>query len=88
MVARAMYRLILRSGRPITSAQLQQALGQVDAECGTVTHQTRMKHLGAIERLCARGKSYSNEDFDVLSAALNFLDAVVPDHCLRERVGE
>jgi spore germination protein YaaH len=31
-----------------------------------------MKHLGAIERIEARGITYSNEDFDVLSAAYRF----------------
>lgn len=37
----------------------------------------------SIERLESRGMQYSNEDFDVLSGALNFLDAVQPDHGLR-----
>lgn len=31
-----------------------------------------MRHLAAIERIGCRGISYSNEDFDVLSAALRY----------------
>ena len=32
----------------------------------------QIRHLSAIERLGARGCSYSNEDFDILSAAWHF----------------
>lgn len=78
-----MYSLLLQNGKQITSAMLSQRLGSLEADCGTVTHETRMRHLSAIERLGARGMQYSNQDFDVLSAALNFLDAVMPDHDLR-----
>lgn len=78
-----MYALNLRNGNAITSAMLQAKLGELSAECGTVTHSSRMGYLSAIERLEARGMSYSNQDFDVLSGALNFLDAVMPDHGLR-----
>jgi hypothetical protein len=42
-----------------------------------------MAYLGAIERLEARGTQYKNQDLDVLSGALNFLDAVQPEHRLR-----
>jgi hypothetical protein len=38
-----------------------------------------MAHLSSIETLEARGMQRSNQDFDVLSAALDFLDAVAPD---------
>lgn len=34
------------------------------------------RHLSAIERLEARGAEYSNQDFDVLSAALRFAESV------------
>ena len=78
-----MYNLTLRSAKTITSAELQSALAALDAECGTMTHKSRMRHLGSIERLEARGMQYSNQDFDVLSAALNFLDAVDPTNRLR-----
>ena len=78
-----MYALHLRTGKHVTSAMLQHALGAVDADCETRTHASRMIHLQAIERLEARGMTYSNQDFDVLSAALNFLDAVMPEHRLR-----
>jgi hypothetical protein len=78
-----MYALHLRNGRSITSAVLQRALADVPAECGTAAHDSRMGYLSAIERLEARGMTYSNQDFDVLSGALNFLDAVVPEHDLR-----
>jgi hypothetical protein len=33
-----------------------------------------MRHLVAIERLESRGMSYSNEDFDVLSAAHSYAE--------------
>ena len=79
-----MYKLHLRSGKSITSAMLQHSLGLLPCEPGTMTHKSRMSYLGAIERLEARGMTYSNEDFDVLSAALNFLDAVQPEHGLRD----
>jgi hypothetical protein len=79
-----MYRLVLRSGGSITCGQLMGALGAVDAECGTVTHNTRMRHLAELERLGARGMRYANQDFDIMSSALNFLDAVLPEHGLRE----
>lgn len=82
-----MYRLSLSgSGGSISLAQLMRALGDLNAECGTVTHQTRMRHLCALERLGCRGMEYSNQDFDVMSSALNFLDAVNPEHGLREPV--
>ena len=77
-----MYRLHLHSGGAVSSAELQHALGQL--ERGQLTHETRMRHLAALEALEARGMRYANQDFDVLSAALNFLDAVLPDHTLRE----
>lgn len=80
-----MYTLHLRTGKRITSAMLQKALGDLQADCGTATHATRMTQLAAIERLEARGMQYSNQDFDVLSGALNFLDAVMPEHGLRDR---
>ena len=83
-----MYKLHLQSGRAIESASLIHALGSLDAECGTQTHASRMAHLGSIERLEARGMTYSNQDFDVLSSALNFLDAVQPEHGLREAATE
>ena len=35
-------------------------------------HPDVMRHLAAIEHLEARGAKYSNQDFDVLSAAWNF----------------
>lgn len=79
-----MYKLLLRKGKAIKSEEIQQALNEVEAECGTTTHQSRMAHLSRIEQLEARGMQYSNQDFDVLSSALNFLDAVHPDHKLRE----
>ncbi len=77
-----MYALHLRNGKRVTSAVLQHTLSKLD--CGTLTHITRMQHLSAIERLEARGMQYSNQDFDVLSSALNFLDAVDPEHGLRD----
>lgn len=76
-----MYSLRLQSGLRISSAELQHALGAL--KCGTETHLARMAHMSAIERIEARGTTYSNQDFDVLSAALNFLDAVHPEHELR-----
>lgn len=76
-----MYALHLRNGKTITSAMLQHAIGAVTGE---MTRVTAGHHLGAIERLEARGMTHANQDFDVLSAALNFLDAVVPEHGLRE----
>jgi hypothetical protein len=78
---KTMYTLHLRNGKRITSAVLQHTLSNLD--CGPLTHTKRMQHLSAIERLEARGMQHSNQDFDVLSAALNFLDAVHPDHDLR-----
>ena len=76
-----MYGLNLTTGERITSAQLQQSLGALDL--GEMMHARRMEHLTAIEHIEARGIRYSNQDFDVLSSALNFLDAVNPDHSLR-----
>lgn len=35
-------------------------------------HPGVMRHLSAIEQLEARGAQYSNQDFDVLSAAYSF----------------
>ena len=78
-----MYSLALQSNRRITSAQLQRALSLVDCEIGGELHGRRMGHLGAIEEIEARGIRYANQDFDVLSAALNFLDAVDQEHGLR-----
>lgn len=49
------------------SGELQRAIGQID-------HPDTMRHLSAIESLEARGAQYSNHDFDVLSAALSFID--------------
>ena len=81
-----MYGITLQAGhgkRWITSAMLQHALGALPCAQGTVTHDRRMAFLSAIERLGARGMQYSNQDFDILSGALNFLDAVDPEHDLR-----
>lgn len=78
-----MYAIHLRTGKRIASETLQRALDSLPCEVGTQTHQTRMAHLSAIEGLEARGMRYSNQDFDVLSSALNFLDAVHPEHELR-----
>lgn len=71
-----MYGIKLVSGGFIRSAELQRALADLPFECGTELHSRRMQHLGAIESLEARGMHYSNQDFDVLSSALNFLAAV------------
>lgn len=76
-----MYSLHLLSGQTITSAQLQHALGRLDLN-GEL-HKRLMSQLSGIESLEARGCRYSNHDFDVLSGALNFIDAVAPDHGLR-----
>ena len=74
-----MYGLTLHSGRYVGSAELQRALSLLPFDCGTELHTRRMQQLGAIERLEARGTSYSNQDVDVLAGALNFLDAVAPE---------
>lgn len=74
-----MYGLKLVNGGFIRSAEIQRALAQLPFECGTELHSRRMALLGAIERLEARGMQCSNQDFDVLSSALNFLDAVASD---------
>lgn len=78
-----MYSLHLQSGNRITSAELQHTLGALQLDYDTETNRARMAHLSSIERLEARGISYANQDFDVLSRALNFLDAVAPEHQLR-----
>ena len=76
-----MYGLNLTTGKRITSAQIQHAIGRLDIQGSLQGKQ--MEHLTAIEHIEARGIRYSNQDFDVLSSALNFLDAVNPDHSLR-----
>ena len=38
--------------------------------------QDRMRHMVAIEEIESRGISYSNQDFDVLSAALSYLEGL------------
>jgi hypothetical protein len=81
------YHLPITAARRITSAELSRALGDLD--CPVITeadsvHLRRMSHLGAIEALEARGARYSGHDFDALSGALNFLDAVEPAHGLRD----
>ena len=78
-----MYALHLRNGKSITSAQLQHAIGSLDCTGHHSMAHGAIHHLCAIERLEARGMTYSNQDFDVLSSSLNFLDAVNPDHTLR-----
>lgn len=78
-----MYSLHLRSGRSVTSAMLQRSLADCGVESGSELGHRRMAYMVSIERLESRGMQYSNEDFDVLSGALNFLDAVQPDHGLR-----
>lgn len=74
-----MYGLSLQSGGWVRSADLQRALSDLPFECGSELHSRRMAFLGSIESLEARGMLYSNQDFDVLSGALNFLDAVAPE---------
>lgn len=74
-----MYALSLSSGGRIGSADIQRALADLPFECGSESHKRRMQWMGEIERLGARGARYSNEDFDVLSGALNFIDAVAPE---------
>ena len=74
-----MYALHLRSGKSITSEQLCRALYALDCQ-----RKSAMTHLAAVEELEERGMRCSNQDRDVLSAALNFLDAVNPEHGLRD----
>ena len=57
----------------ITSAELQRRISELVA-CNASLREDGMRHLGAIERLEARGMSYSNEDFDVLSSAKRWCD--------------
>lgn len=45
-----------------------------------------MRHLSAIEHLEQRGMEYSNQDFDVLSAALRFSDGPVRAHRFSESI--
>ena len=78
-----MYALYLTTGQRITSAELQRALGDLDLS-GAELLKRRMNILCDIESIESRGIRYSNHDFDVLSGALNFLDAVEPHHQLRE----
>src|SRR3990167_3151719 len=75
----AMYVIKLTSGGFIQSAVIQRALADLPLECGSELHKRRMQQLGVIEHLEARGMAYANQDFDVLSSALNFVDAVAPD---------
>jgi hypothetical protein len=49
-------------------ARRMEALGGSDA--------VGMRHLVAIENLGARGTRYSNQDFDVLSAAFRWASAI------------
>jgi hypothetical protein len=72
-----MYGISLCGGGFIRSAEIQAALANVvnEAQDGA-TADSAWRHLCQIEHLEARGMLYSNQDFDVLSSALNFLDAV------------
>lgn len=72
-----MYGLKLCGGGFIGSLAIKVALAklEVSGEVGL----RRMREMVAVERLEGRGMQYSNQDFDVLSSALNFLDAVAPD---------
>lgn len=81
-----MYGIALCHGGFIRSAEIQRALSELPFECGTELHTRRMRELSAIEHLEARGMQYSNQDFDVLSSALNFLDAVAPEVSERLRL--
>lgn len=74
-----MYSLALQRGRSIPSANLMAALASLPFAIGTQMHSRRCDEMASIERLGARGMRYANQDFDVLSSALNFLDAVAPD---------
>lgn len=72
-----MYGLKLEGNGFIGSLAIKTALGRLDVsgEIGL----RRMREMVAIENLEGRGVRYANQDFDVLSSALNFLDAVAPE---------
>ena len=74
-----MYSLALQHGRSVLSQDMSAALASLPFAVGTELHARRCSEMAAIERLEARGMQYSNHDFDVLSSALNFLDAVAPE---------
>lgn len=74
-----MYALHLRSGVSIPAAVLQKAIADLPFPVGSQSQARGFAHICQIERLCSRGMSRANEDFDVLSGALNFLDAVAPE---------
>lgn len=62
--------------RYITAAQLSAALSEVvnaTIHSDQEIYRDAFHSLAAIERICSRGISYSNEDFDVLSHAHSIL---------------
>jgi hypothetical protein len=71
------YGLSLCGGGRIEATTLAAALALL--ECGPAVSVRRRELLEKVDALCVRGMRYANEDFDVLSSALNFLDAVQPD---------
>jgi hypothetical protein len=61
-----MYCLKIANGPLLRSEEIARMVAARDG------HPDTMRHLGAIERIEARGIVYSNQDFDVLSAAYSF----------------
>lgn len=63
------YGLSVANDRYYRAGEIQRMV----ADAPTEDNEGRMRHLMAIERLCCRGMEYSNQDFDVLSAAWSFI---------------
>jgi len=59
---------IFQAGRMWSAAEIASAIA---AQCPDSLD--AMRQLVEIERLCSRGSQYSGHDFDVLSAALDYL---------------
>ena len=74
-----MYGVSLCGGGFIRSAELQRAIAELPHAADSELWRRGFQLICDIEHLEARGMRYSNQDFDVLSSALNYLDAVAPD---------
>lgn len=74
-----MYSIFVQPTGRVTAAEIQRKLNDMQLTVPSEGHRRRMFHLGEIERICARGIIYANQDFDILSTALRFAENYRPE---------